>query len=97
MKITTNVVLDIDELNDKLHYRLICETTHSSLWNTGKIKRAFNSEFTEEEKVVVEQIRKKSHRWYLHSLPKELTVTMSSDEFKIWKKLKNFCVKYCTI
>lgn len=96
MEIITSVRIPIEELNDRLHYRLICEQMGSEKWKTGKVQRAFIAEFSAKEIAECERIYKKAHRWYLKALPVE-PVEMYLDEYKLWKKLKNFIVKHCTL
>ena len=95
MEIVTSVRIPLEELNDRLHYRLICEQMGSDKWKTGKVRRAFEAEFSEEERAECERIYKKAHRWYLKALPTE-PVEMYMTEYKLWGKLKNFIVKHCT-
>ena len=96
MEIVTSVRIPIEELNDRLHYRLICEQMGSDRWRTGKVQRAFTVEFSYEEIVECKRIYKKAHRWYLKELPQE-PVEMYMDEYKLWRKLKDFIVKHCTL
>lgn len=96
MEIITSVRIPIEELADRLHYRLICEQMGSDKWRTGKVQRAFRAEFSDEERVECEKIYKKAYRWYLKALPSE-EVEMYMTEYKLWLKLKDFIVKHCTL
>ena len=92
MEILTSVRIPIEELNDKLHYRLIAETMSGSKWTTGKVKNAFKAEFSDEERDICFQIWRKSRKWYLYSLPTE-PVEMYMSEYKVWLKLKDFILQ----
>lgn len=94
MEIIQSVRIPIDELNDKLHYMLIGETMSGSKWSTGKVKRAFKAEFSQEERDMCFSIWRKARKWCLRALPQE-PVEMYMDEYKLWIKLKDFILKYC--
>lgn len=94
MEIILSVRIPVEELNDRLHYRLIAETMSSSTWTTGKIKRAFKAEFSPEEIDLSFNIWRKARRWYLYELPKE-PVEIYKSEYDLWIKLKDFILKNC--
>ena len=78
-----------DEEVLKLPYQLISETTHRSVWNTGRRIRKMDSEFTKEERREIATIIQMSRRWASSGAPQE--VIMSSTTAMLWKRLANFC------
>ena len=96
MKIETAYTFNHDEIHDRLHYQLIVESIGSDRWNTGPNKRKLQNEFTEDEIENIKKIYKKSYNWYTHTgIPD--TVTLSSNAYKLWLKLVNYCIKNFTI
>lgn len=95
MKTETHVILEHDEVNDILHYQLIASCIGSSSWNTGKINREKEKIFSPSELEMIKKIYNKAHKWYLITgVPNE--ISMSIEEFNLWKKLKDFCIKNMT-
>ena len=94
MEIIQGVRISVDELNDELHYRLIAETMSGSKWTTGKVKKAFVSQFSQEERDSCFSIWRRARKWYLYSLPTN-PIEMSMVEYELWQKLKNFILQYC--
>ena len=96
MKTETYVVLEHDEVSSVLNYRLIAECIGSSSWNSGKISREKDRNFTPSEISMIRNIYQKAHKWYLVTgVPNEVTMTLT--EFNLWNKLKDFCVKKMTL
>ena len=94
MEVVVVLRIPVDELNDKLHYKLICEQMCVSTWMTGKIQRVFKEKFSKEEREMCTKIYQKAYRWFFRALPQE-PVEMYMDEYKLWIKLKDFILKYC--
>lgn len=94
MEIIQVVRIPVNELNDVLHYRLICEAMCGSKWQTGKVQRVFKSEFLPAEREKCIQIYRKAYGWFLRKLPEE-PVEMYMYEYKLWMRLKDFILKYC--
>ena len=96
MKTETYVVLEHDEVNSVLNYRLIAECIGSSSWNSGKISREKDRNFTPSEISMIRNVYQKAHKWYLVTgVPNKVTMTLK--EFNLWKKLEDFCVKNMTL
>ena len=96
MKIETAYTFNHDEIYYRLHYQLIVESIGSDRWNTGSNKRKLQNEFTKDEIENINKIYKKSYKWYTHTgIPD--TVTLSSNAYKLWLKLVNYCIKNFTI
>lgn len=93
MEIIQSIRIPVGELNDVLHYRLICETMCSSKWQTGKIQRMFKQEFLPAEREKCRQIYRKAYAWSLRTLPVE-PVEMYMYEYELWIRLKDFILKY---
>ena len=96
MRVCVTYILEHDEVA-QLGYRLICESMGGSLWKTGKVKRAYEEHFNEQERHNIKfRLYPKAYQWYLKTgVPDK--VEMSELEYKLWVKLKDFCVKYCTV
>lgn len=95
MKVVTRFILEHSEI-EQLYYRLIVSSMGSSIWKTGKVQRPYKEQFTEQERHDIKYtIYRKAHDWYLRTgVPEE--VEMSEYEFKLWHKLRDFCIKHCT-
>ena len=63
MNIEKYIILDNNEVNELLSYRLIAECTHCSCWKSGSIKRKLEIEFSEEELWLIAKIVSKVYRW----------------------------------
>ena len=96
MRIEQYAIIEVENLDKILNYRLIAEQTHSSMFKTGKVKRKLAEEFTPDEIIMIGKISVKAEKWYLKALPKE-EVKITMDEFYLWQKLSKFCIKYCTM
>ena len=96
MKTETYVVLEHDEVNSVLNYRLIAECIGSSSWNSRKISREKDKAFTPSEISMIRNVYQKAHKWYLVTgVPNKVTMTLK--EFNLWKKLEDFCIKNMTL
>ena len=96
MKTESYVVLEHDEVNSVLNYRLIAECIGSVAWNSGKISREKDKTFTPSEISMIRNVYQKAHKWYLVTgVPNKVTMTLK--EFNLWKKLEDFCVKNMTL
>lgn len=96
MKTEAYVVLEHDEVNSVLNYRLIAECIGSVAWNSRKISREKDKTFTPSEISMIRNVYQKAHKWYLVTgVPNKVTMTLK--EFNLWKKLEDFCVKNMTL
>lgn len=96
MKIITKMIIDRNELDSILHYRLVAEQSGGSLFQTGKIQRMYNSEFTSNERNEIAKIKAKASRWYLVELP-EKPVEITTEEYDLWRRFHRFLVDNCTM
>lgn len=79
-----------DEIPRELPYMVIGEMTSRSVWDTGKRRRRWSTEFTEQEREACYKIIKQAKRWLLgRGIPDE--VKMTTGTFALWQKLGNFC------
>ena len=88
----TLIVLEGVEVRLHLRYDLICETTQSSYYRTGRVKRKLRSAFNSDERDIINKsIIPKAKRWCLITgAPNEVTLT--TREFNLWKQFEKFCV-----
>ena len=95
MQVVTRFILNHEEVQ-QLGYRLIVSTMGGTLWSTSRVKRAYEEQFSEQERYDIKYtIYRKAYQWYLKTgVPDE--VEMSEYEFTLWHKLRKFCVDYCT-
>ena len=85
MKTESYVVLEHDEVNSILNYRLIAECIGSVAWNSGKISREKDKTFTPSEISMIRNVYQKAHKWYLVTrVPNEVTMTLT--EFNLGNK-----------
>ena len=84
------LALTRDEVNQKIPYGLICAARYSCQWDTGRRRREWMTQFTEEERAVVSRLFRKAHEWTLtRGVPDE--VKMATKTFALWLKLGAFC------
>lgn len=84
------IVLSHEEVHANIPYALICMTRYGSAWCTGRRKRRWISEFTEDERKVASRLFSKSHDWTVgRGVPD--TVRMSAETYALWMKLGAFC------
>lgn len=90
MTARTFLFLNSEEIRKMIPYGLICETMGGSRWNTGKRRRAWAEEFTEDERQKCSYFYKKSCDWYLrYGAPDE--IRMLPETLLLWQRLANFC------
>lgn len=90
MNVGVYVTLTHDDIVDKIPYATICEMRYGARWNTGRRRRAWMSNFTEEERRAAAPLFKQAHSWYLvKGVPDE--VKMKGSTFALWMKLGEFC------
>lgn len=80
-----------DDIHRKLPYRIIGETASRSIWDTGKRKRLWKSEFTESEREACYKIISQAKRWLLTTGVPEKGVLMSASTYDLWHRLADFC------
>lgn len=97
MRIERVYILNRDDVNEHLHYRLIVESMGGSMWQTSKVQRAYEEQFTKQERRDIKcNIHRKAYVWYLKTgIPDE--VQLPESEYKLWKRLVKFCVDNCTM
>ncbi len=84
------IVLSRDEVQSTIAYPLICETMCGSRWGTGRRRRAWIAEFTEEERRACSRLKNIAYDWYCRKgVPDR--VIMYSQTFALWNKLELFC------
>ena len=61
-----------------------------SAWDTGRCRRAWLADFTEEERRAACRLFKQARGWTVgRGVPDE--VTMTEKTFRLWRKLAEFC------
>lgn len=79
-----------EEVNANIAYSLICFTRYGSAWDTGRRRRAWLADFTEEERRAAGRLFKQACNWTVgRGVPD--TVQMSRKTFNLWQKLGDFC------
>lgn len=61
----TYLVLTSDEVNFRIPYALVCMTRFGAHWETGRRRRRWLEEFTEQERTAATRLFNQSHRWLL--------------------------------
>lgn len=90
MKVETYLILDRDEINQKIPYAVVCETMSGSRWNTGKRKRLMKQYFTEAEIDAIYRLHKQAYSWLLKKgVPEELRLMPKT--LALWHRLAAFC------
>lgn len=90
MKVETYLILDRDEINQKIPYAVVCETMSGAHWNTGKRKRLMKQHFTETEIDAIYRMHKQARTWCLvKGVPDELRIMPKT--LALWNKLAAFC------
>ena len=90
MKSVTYLILNHDEIQERIPYAIVAETMGSVRWNTGKRKRLMKQYFTEAEIEAIYRLHKQAYSWYLvKGVPDE--VKMTTQTYALWQKLANFC------
>ena len=84
------LVMTHEEVNASIAYSLICFARYGSAWNTGRRRRAWLADFTEEERRAAGRLFRQAHDWTVgRGVPNE--VTMTEKTFRLWRKLAEFC------
>ena len=84
------LVMTHEEVNENIAYNLICFTRYGSAWDTGRRRRAWLADFTEEEREAAGRLFRMAHNWTVgRGVPD--TVQMSRKTFHLWQKLGDFC------
>lgn len=90
MKAKVFLFLERDEVTRAIPYALICETIGGSVWSTGKRKRAWVKEFSEDEREKCGRLYKTAYDRYLRQGVPDV-VKMLPETLKLWIRLGNFC------
>lgn len=89
-KCETILTLSNDEVSTHIPYALVCMTRFGARWETGRRRRRWLEEFTEQERTAATRLFNQSHRWLLTTgVPDK--VKMSTKTFALWMKLADFC------
>lgn len=84
------VSLTPEEVRASIPYDLICMVRYGCTWNTGRRRRAWQLDFTEEERRAAGRLFKQARNWTVgRGVP--YTVQMSRKTFHLWQKLGDFC------
>jgi hypothetical protein len=86
----TYLVLTSEEVNARIPYALVCMTRFGAHWETGRRRRRWLEEFTEQERTAATRLFNQSHRWLLTTGVPD-TVRMTVQTFALWMKLGEFC------
>ena len=86
----TYLVLTSEEVNARIPYALVCMTRFGAHWETGRRRRRWLEEFTEQEREASARLFKQSRQWFLTTGVPE-TVRMTPQTFALWAKLGKFC------
>ena len=79
------LVITHEEVDTNIAYSLICFSRYGSAWDTGRRRRAWLANFTEEERLF-----KQARGWTVgRGVPDK--VTMTEKTFCLWRKLAEFC------
>ena len=90
MKVETYLVLNRDEINQRIPYGVVCVGMSSARWNTGKRKRLMKQYFTQTEIDAIYRLHKQARTWYLiKGVPEELRITPHI--LALWHRLAAFC------
>ena len=84
------VSLTPEEVRASIPYDLICMVRYGSTWNTGRRRRAWQLDFTEDEKKAAGRLFRQSFEW---TCGRGLsgTIRMTMNTFNLWRKLGEFC------
>lgn len=91
MEINIMLHLSRDDIIEKLPYDLICTTRESSVWETGKRKRAWLAQFTPEEREASADIFRRAHSMHLTKGVPENGIVMHQKTYDLWQKIGAFC------
>ncbi len=82
--------LSSTEVHATIPYSMICMTRYGSSWDTGRRRRAWLSDFSEEERKAAARLFPKAHDWTVGRGVPEV-VRMNTKTFFLWQKLGEFC------
>lgn len=91
MDVKVMIHLTREDVHEQIPYQLICETTSSARWNTGRVRRAFCATFTEKERDALRKLRASAHMWALVKGVPDDGVVMSSNTLSLWMRFGEFC------
>jgi hypothetical protein len=84
------MILSKEEIQSAISYPLICETMCGSRWGTGKRRREWVANFTDEERKACSKLKNTAYDWYCRKgVPDK--VMMYPQTFELWGKLEAFC------
>lgn len=90
MQTRVYLYLTHDEVIERIPYGVIAEIRWGRTWGTGKRRRRWLQEFTEQERNHASELFKLAYKWYLKTgVPDE--VKMSTKTYCLWIKLAEFC------
>lgn len=82
--------LTVEEVRANIPYDLICMVRYGCTWSSGRRRRAWLADFTEEERRATGRLFRQAHDWTVgRGVPDE--VTMTEKTFRLWRKLAEFC------
>lgn len=82
--------LSHDDIQRQIPYAVICETRYGRAWETGKRRRRWLAEFSEQERKAASKLFSQAHQWYLRTgVPEK--IVMSTSTYALWQKLGAFC------
>lgn len=82
--------LTVEEVRANIPYDLICFARYGRAWDTGRRRRAWLADFTEEERRAAGRLFRQAHDWTVgRGVPNEVTMMMKT--FHLWRKLAEFC------
>lgn len=91
------VVLNRNDIESQIAYKLICETRYGAKWGgdrqrhtSSKVQRKYKELFSEEEQREATKLFVLAHKWYLSTgIPDEYEAT--PETIALWQKLEAFC------
>lgn len=84
------LVMTHEEVDTNIAYSLICFSRYGSAWDTGRRRRAWLADFTEEERRAACRLFKQARGWTVgRGVPDK--VMMTEKTFRLWRKLAEFC------
>lgn len=83
------LALTEDEAEKNLMCGLLCQTRYGARWQTGKRRRLWEQQFTEDERKQAEIIFAACRRWFLKS--GSAPVTLDIKIYDLWMRLIAFC------
>lgn len=82
--------LNRDEICTEIPYNLITETVEGSRWSTGKRRRMYFQDFSEQEREAIRPLIKQAYQWSLVKGPPE-KLRLTPKTLLLWQKLGDFC------